>query len=84
MGDKELKEKLNQILTEQKKLIIKIVKEGVAGGIWDNSINPEDVAVMYMGIPITFNIELVLNKKSMNTDNFCKKMYALILKSLKK
>ena len=84
LGDKELKEKLNQILTEQKKLIIKIVKEGVAGGIWDNSINPEDVAVMYMGIPITFNIELVLNKKSMNTDNFCKKMYALILKSLKK
>ncbi len=84
LGDKELKEKLNQILTEQKKLIIKIVKEGISEGIWDSSINPEDVAVMYMGIPITFNIELVLNKKGMNTNNFCKKMYTLILKSLKK
>lgn len=84
LGDKELKEKLNQILTEQKQFIIKIVKDGISEGVWDKNVNAEDVAIIYMGIPITFNIELVLNKSGLNADNFCKRMYALILKALKK
>lgn len=84
LGDTELKEKLNQILIEQKQLIIKIVKDGIAEGVWDESINADDVAVIYMGIPITFNIELVLNKKGINTDIFCKRMYELMLRSLRK
>ena len=84
LGDKELKEKLNQILLEQKQFIIKMVKDGIAEGVWDKKVNPEDVAILYMGIPITFNIELVLNKSELNVDNFCKRMYTLILKALKK
>ncbi len=84
LGDKELKEKLNQILAEQKQFIIKMVKDGGAEGVWDKNISPEDVAMVYMGIPITFNIELVLNKNGLNVDNFCKRMYNLILKVLKK
>ncbi len=84
LGDKELKEKLNQILAEQKQFIIKIVKDGISEGVWDKNVNAEDVAVIYMGIPITFNIELVLNKTSFNADNFCKRMYSLILRTLKK
>jgi len=84
LGDIELKGKLNQILSEQKQFIIKMVKDGIAEGVWDKKVSPDDVAMLYMGIPITFNIELVLNKGGLNVDNFCKKMYALILKSLKK
>jgi AcrR family transcriptional regulator len=84
LGDKELKEKLNQILSEQKQFIIKMVKDGIVEGVWDKKVNPEDVAILYMGIPITFNIELVLNKSELNVDNFCKRMYTLILKALKK
>ena len=84
LGDKELKDKLNQILSEQKQLIVKIVKDGMAEGVWDKNVNAEDVAVIYMGIPITFNIELVLNKSGLNMNNFCKRMYALILRALKK
>ena len=84
LGDKELKEKLNQILAEQKQFIIKMVNDGIAEGVWDRTINPEDVAMLYMGIPITFNIELVLNKNVLNVDNFCKRMFKLILKALKK
>lgn len=84
LGDKELKEKLNQILLEQKQFIIKMVKDGIAEGVWDKKVNPADVAILYMGIPITFNIELVLNKSELNVDNFCKKMYGLILKTLRK
>jgi AcrR family transcriptional regulator len=83
LGDKELKDKLSQILSEQKQFIVKMVKDGMAEGVWDKNINPEDVAMLYMGIPITFNIELVLNKNGMNVDNFCKRMYSLILKTLK-
>ena len=84
LGDKELKYKLNQILAEQKQLVIKIVKEGIAEGVWEKSISAEDVAVIYMGIPITFNIEYVLNNNSLNMDNFCKRMYTLIIRTLKK
>ena len=84
LGDKELKEKLNQILSEQKQFIIKIVKDGISEGVWDKNVNAEDVAIIYMGIPITFNIEMVLNKTGLNADNFCKRMYSIILKALKK
>ena len=83
LGDKELKAKLNQILSEQKQFIIKIVKDGISEGEWNVNVVPEDLAVIYMGIPITFNIELVLNKGGMSVDNFCKRMYLLILKILK-
>lgn len=84
LGDMGLKEKLNQILLEQKQFIIKIVKDGISENVWDKNVNPEDFAMLYMGIPITFNIELVLNKNGLNVDNFCKRMFNLILKTLKK
>lgn len=84
LGDKELKDKLSQILSVQKQFIIKMVKDGIAEGVWDKSVNAEDVAVIYMGIPITFNIEMVLNNSGLNLDNFCKRMYSLILKMLRK
>ena len=83
-GDKELKAKLNEIRTEQKRLIIKMVSDGVSEGAWDNEVNPEDFALLYTGILITFNVELVLNKDGVNINSFCNRMYNLILKSLKK
>ncbi len=83
LGDTELKEKLNRILVEQKQLIIKMVKDGITEGVWSKKVKPGDVALLYMGIPITFNIELVLNKNVLNVKNFCERMYSLILKTLK-
>ena len=83
LGDKELKEKLNQILLEQKQFIIKMTKDGIAEGFCDKNINPEDIAMLYMGIPIMFNIEMILNKSGLNVDNFCQRMYSLIMKTLK-
>jgi len=84
LGDQELKQKLSQILTEQKQFIIKIIKDGIAEGTWNKNVHAEDVAAVYMGIPITFNIELVLNKSEVNLDTFCKRMYSVILKILNK
>jgi len=84
LGDNELKIKLNQILLEQKGFVIKIVKDGIAEGVWQKDINPEDLAMLYLGIPITFNIEFILNKDKFVAENFCKRMYSLIIKTLKK
>ncbi len=83
LGDTELKEKLHRILVEQKQLIIKMVKDGITEEAWSKKVKPGDFAVLYMGIPITFNIELVLNKNVLNVKNFCERMYSLILKTLK-
>lgn len=83
LGDTELKEKLNQILLEQKQFIIKMVKDGISEGFCNKNSSPEDIAILYMGIPIMFNIELILNKSGLNVDNFCHRMYSLIIKTLK-
>lgn len=84
LGDKELKGKLNLILTEQKIFIKKIVEDGIDSGLWNKNINTEDFANLYLGIPITFNIEMILNTDNFVVDNFCKKMYSLLIKTLAK
>ncbi len=84
LGDNELKGKLNLILSEQKIFIKKIVEDGINSGLWNKNINTEDFANLYLGIPITFNIEMILNSDNFVVDNFCKKMYSLLLKILAK
>ncbi len=84
LGDDELKRKLNLILSEQKQFVIKMVKDGIVEGAFDRQVDPEDVAILYMGIPITFNIELVLDGRNLKITDFCERMFSLILKSLKK
>lgn len=84
LGDNELKEKLNLILMEQKLFIKKIVEDGMNEGLWSKKVNSDDFAILYLGIPITFNIEMILGGQSFATDNFCKKMYKLLIKTLEK
>jgi len=84
LGDTELKEKLNLILMQQKLYIKKIVEGGIKEGLWNKKINPDDFAIMYLGIPITFNIEMILNNNTFVMDNFCKRMYSLLIKTLEK
>lgn len=83
-NDKDLLEKLNNIFDTQTRLISKIISDGIVSGIWDESVAVEDVASLYMGIPITLNIELILNNNDFITENFCKKMNNLLLRILKK
>ena len=83
-NDKDLLEKLNNIFDTQTRLISKIISDGIVSGIWDESVAVEDVATLYMGIPITLNIELILNNNDFITENFCKKMNNLLLRILKK
>jgi len=84
MDDKEMKKRLFDILSFQKNCVKKIVKEGIKEGLWDKKINTDSVATLYMGIPITLNIELILNKNGFKQENFCLKMIGLIERALRK
>jgi AcrR family transcriptional regulator len=83
LGDKHLKEKLSQILYQQKQFIIKIIKDGIADGVWNKEIEPEDFAMIYMGIPTSFNIDYILNKNYKDDSDFCQRMYKIILNALR-
>jgi AcrR family transcriptional regulator len=72
------------ILNLQRQLAKKIIQDGIVSGEWDSSIQVENVAMLYMGIPISLNIELILNPYGVNTDNFCKRMMCLLERALKK
>lgn len=83
-NDADLKNNLSQIFNNQKKLVSKIILDGIAQNIWDETIPVENVAMLYMGIPVSLNIELVLDGGEFHVDNFCSKMMALLLKTLNK
>ncbi len=84
LNDQQLKTALHQILSEQKQFISKIVQDGIVEGEWDSQLRVENVASLYMGIPITLNIELVLNPGSVQQEHFCQRMLSLLKRVLEK
>ncbi len=84
LNDADLKKSLYSILNMQKQLVSKIFQDGIVEGVWDENLHVENIAMLYMGIPISLNIELVLNPDALNTDNFCKKMMCLLRRVLEK
>jgi len=80
-NDTEMIEILNNLFNSQIQVISKIIKDGIDEGIWRKDISVEDVATLYMGIPITHNIRLVLTKKKPDKD-FCKRMMQLFERML--
>ncbi len=83
-NDPELKARMLKILNGQKQLAKKIIQDGIVEGEWDSSLQVENVATLYMGIPISLNIEIVLNPGGVDTENFCRKMMCLMDRALKK
>ena len=84
MNDANLKKGLREILLTQKEYISRIVKQGMNEGIWDQSLNSENVAALYMGIPISLNIEMILQPVEPKKEKFCEKMIGLIKRVLEK
>lgn len=82
-NDPELKARMLKILNEQKRLARKIIVDGISEGNWDESLKVDNVTTLYMGIPISLNIELVLNPDGVNTENFCKKMITVLGRAMK-
>ena len=81
-NDAVLKDKLRQIFNSQKELFSKIICDGIATGLWDENISVDDMATLYMGIPVSVNVNLVLSGGEFHLDNFCKRMMRLLLKIL--
>jgi len=81
-NDKEMIEKLNYVFNSHKDLVAKIINDGKTEGIWNNEIPVEDVTTLYMGIPITHNIKLILSGQEHSKD-FCKRMMFLLERILK-
>lgn len=81
-NDAALKNNLSQIFNNQKILVSKIILDGINIGKWDSNIPVENVAMLYMGIPVSLNVELVLNGGEFHIESFCSKMMQLLLKIL--
>ena len=83
-NDAALKMQLQKIFNSQKQLVSKIILDGITAGTWDESIPVENLAMLYMGIPVSLNIEMILSGGEFNIDNYCTKMMQLMLKILKR
>ena len=83
-NDAELKNRLKDILLTQKQLAGKIFQDGIASGEWDTRLSVETLSMLYMGIPISLNVELILNPEGVQTENFCARMMVLLRKVLRK
>ena len=83
-NDEGLKQTMNEIYKSQKQYFTKIIRDGFAEGIWDDTINVENLARLYMGIPVTLNIEMILNRANFDHNSFCEQMKTIILKVLSK
>ena len=78
-NDPELKKRLQQIFSDQKQFVIKIILDGIKSGIWDENVVVENVALMYLGIPLAMNMEMLIGGKGFQFDNFCSQMILLII-----
>jgi len=83
-NDTIMMEKLNYIFNSQRELVGKIISDGIEQGIWDKNISIDDITMLYMGIPITHNINLILSKGKHKKQQFCNKMMTLFERMLVK
>jgi len=83
-NDTIMMEKLNYIFSSQRELVGKIISDGMHQGIWDENISIDDATMLYMGIPITHNINLILSKGKNQQQQFCNKMMTLFERMLVK
>ena len=83
-NDTSLKNELYEILGSQKIFISKIIEDGIKEGVWNQEVNKDNFAMLYMGIPITHNIEMILNNNTFTENEFCKSMICMIKRMLKK
>jgi len=73
-NDSEMLAKLRYIFNSERHYFEAIIEEGIAQGIWRADTKIEEISLLYMGIPITLNISLVLNLYQFDPQRFCKDM----------
>ena len=73
-NDSDMLAKLRYIFNSQRNYFEAIIREGIQKGVWRTDIPLEEISLLYMGIPITLNISLVLNLYHFDRTVFCKDM----------
>ncbi len=61
-----------------------IIEDGIKSGIWNSDVSTEYLSSLYMGIPVSLNIEMILNSEEFDYMSFCRQMLKLIMKILSK
>ena len=82
-NDAALKKSLQGIFNSQKKLVSKIIIDGINLGKWDKNVPVGDLAMLYMGIPVSLNIDLILSGGKININDFCRRMMQLLTRILR-
>ena len=77
-----LRIQLNEFFWLIKQYFGKIIHDGIAIGLWDSALSVDNISSLYVGIPITMNIEMNLVPKTFSSDNFCSQMFMLISRLL--
>lgn len=77
-NDSDTLNQLRYIFNSERHYFEQIIQEGIEKGIWREGIQIEEISFMYMGIPITFNISLVLDLYQFDRRRFCQDMIAQI------
>ncbi len=78
-NDLDLKLKLSQIFADQRNVVERIIQEGIAKGEFGSAVNPKTFSLLFMGIPVAINIELMLNPGEFNANVFCESMQQFFL-----
>jgi AcrR family transcriptional regulator len=81
-NENSLKSEMSHIYSSQKQYFTKIILDGITEGIWNANVNIENLATLYMGIPISMNIETILHIETFNHNIFCMQMKNFILRIL--
>ena len=77
-NDQDLKTKLHKIFIGQRDIIEKVLINGVQEGVFDKNIDYKAFSLVYMGIPVAINVELLLNPENIDISNLCNRLLGLL------
>ncbi len=83
MNDSKLKREFRDIFLSLKGYVSKIIRQGIDEHIWDESLNIDSATTLYLGIPISLNMELILHTGEFNQERFCERMQTLLVRAFK-
>lgn len=78
-NDPDLKSKLAIIFNSQREIVERIVKRGIELGEFPKETDYKTFSLLYMGVPVAINVELLLNPTCFNVNNFCENMQHMFL-----
>jgi AcrR family transcriptional regulator len=77
-NDQDLKCKLHKIFNGQRKVIEQVILDGINEGVFEKDIDYKAFSLVYMGIPVAINIELLLNPEEIDITHFCDRLLNLL------